>query len=107
MFLHMYLMRNQSMIRFKTVEGYCLGIEVFTIYSCNDVPGKLPNVLTRFLINNESTRVIIEAKTITNRSKNIMASKDKAQKEERKKSKMTIKEKRKAKDEKKKVGSVA
>ena len=34
-----------------------------------------------------------------------MASKDKAQKEDRKKSKMTIKEKRKAKDEKKKSGS--
>ncbi len=34
-----------------------------------------------------------------------MASKDKAQKEDRKKSKMTIKEKRKAKDEKKKSGN--
>ncbi len=36
-----------------------------------------------------------------------MASKDKAQKEDRKKSKMTIKEKRKAKDEKKKSGNVS
>jgi hypothetical protein len=36
-----------------------------------------------------------------------MASKDKAQKEDRKKSKMTIKEKRKAKDEKKKSGSTS
>ena len=35
-----------------------------------------------------------------------MASKDKAQKEDRKKSKLTIKEKRKAKDEKKKSGSI-
>ncbi len=34
-----------------------------------------------------------------------MASKDKAQKEDRKKAKLTIKEKRKAKDEKKKSGS--
>ncbi len=36
-----------------------------------------------------------------------MASKDKAQKEDRKKSKMTIKEKRKAKDEKKKSGTIS
>lgn len=35
-----------------------------------------------------------------------MASKDKAQKEDRKKSKMTIKEKRKAKDEKKKASPI-
>ncbi len=35
-----------------------------------------------------------------------MAGKDKVQKEDRKKSKLTIKEKRKAKDEKKKSGSI-